>query len=355
MSPPSFTIELSASTEGKYRIAARPASGGEIQVVANNPFRSQEIEGCLEILSRRSVMPLEQAKVTRQFGQKLFNFLIGNHTAIHDAYLVNQRSAGQQGTYLKLAVDSTGSLLYLPWELVRDPNRDFLALSGNMSFVRTTSWLDQRAPVPLLLPLRVLAIMAIRNAEHEWRRLEQATDDLRRTGQLRLDRLHNASLSALRLRLLAEDYHIVHYIGLAQVDDQTGQPSLVMGGEEHNVISPDDLSRELYPESTVRLLILTPCQRSYQAMTTLAGNVRIPVALTLQFPISRSASILFLREFYGALLQGMPIDAVVSRSRRILANHLQNGEWAAPVLFAHSQTVKLFRPISGYSPLQPTH
>jgi hypothetical protein len=341
-----LTIDLSELPDGRYKITAHLASGGEQSAVARNPFSAREVEHYFAILSRHKhdITPLEQAKTTRQFGQKLFNFLIYAHPPIHTMY----RRAVQYGLRIRLSLDNAGQLAYLPWELLRDPERDYLALSDSTSILRALPQADNRTPIPLLPPLRILVAVAGREAEESWRHLETATAELQRAGQIVLERFHHASLGDLRLHMLAQDFHVFHYIGIARLDKQVGEPCLVMRHQERGFIRASNLNHELYPESTIRMAMLTPCHDSFRSMCDFAKRLHLPATVTMQFPLSRRASILFLPELYEALAQGIAVDTAVSQARRAIANSLQDGEWAAPVLFSRPQDSILFRPLIGY-------
>jgi hypothetical protein len=143
--------------------------------------------------------------------------------------------------------------------------------------------------------------------------------------------------------MLAEDYHIFHYLGIARLDKQTREPYLLMRHKEKGFIHPSNMNYALYPESTVRLAMLTPCDSSLGSMLGFASRLHVPATVTMQFPVSRRATILFLQKFYDALCHGTTVDAAMSQARRAIANSLQNGEWAAPVLFSRSQDGILFR------------
>jgi hypothetical protein len=179
--------------------------------------------------------------------------------------------------------------------------------------------------------------------------METATTELRRNGQMLVDRMEYASLDHLRLRLLAEDYHIFHYLGFARLDEQAKRPFLVMRSRDRGFIDADDLKRELYPESTVRLVVLTPGRQSFQPMCAFAAQLGL-TATTLQFPVSHRASVLFFRQFYGALTEVAGVDIAMGRTRRTLAHHLPTGEWAAPVLYTNQLTNRLFYHLNGGRP-----
>ncbi len=327
MPPYPLNLELAALPDGKYQIAMHLPSGDISRVFAVSQFRRYEVDACFEILSglKHNVTPLEESKIIRQFGLKLFNFLIGDHPLIYAKYLDSLHH--QYSIRLTLALENAIQLAYLPWELMRDRERDFLALSSSVSIVRIAPELQIGVPVPVIFPFRVLVIMATRNGERDWRQLAEATAALQQSGHLKLDRLHPTSQASLRLHLLAEDYHAIHYIGSSQPPPP-------------NTPSTDDLSHEYYPESTLRLLVVTHTPVS----TPTRG--RFPAMVTLQFPMGRPAIDLFLREFYSALLGGLSVDNAMSQGRRAIANQFHTGEWAAPILVTHPQTSVLFRPVS---------
>jgi hypothetical protein len=161
-----------------------------------------------------------------------------------------------------------------------------------------------------------------------------------------LERLEYASLGDLRLHMYDEDFHVFHYIGFARIDNHTGQPYLVMRHKGRGFIPAEEVNYELYPESTVRLAVLTPCPGSFRPMCDFGSRVNVAAIATMQFPLSGPTSVLFYRVFYEALSRGLAVDTAMSQARRAIANGVQNGEWAAPVLFSPSRNGILFRRIS---------
>src|SRR5690606_8569095 len=117
--------------------------------------------------------------------------LIRQHEDINSAYFASLDRAGSDGLRLRLSVDNAGALAGLPWELLSDPTRDFLALSRTTPVTRYTRQLSTRAPVPVILPLRVLVMISAPrdfpalNVEDEWNRLNDATVELQILGLLR--------------------------------------------------------------------------------------------------------------------------------------------------------------------------
>ena len=85
--------------------------------------------------------------------------------------------------------------------------------------------------------------------------------------------------------------------------------------------------------------------------------------VAMQFPISDRAAVTFTGEFYGALVDGLPVDQAVSSARKALLAEFRD-EWATPVLFLRSPDGNIFenvhavagqpvRPAPGPSPRPP--
>ncbi len=63
--------------------------------------------------------------------------------------------------------------------------------------------------------------------------------------------------------------------------------------------------------------------------------------VAMQFPISDRAAVTFTGEFYGALVDGLPVDQAVSSARKALLADFRD-EWATPVLFLRSPDGNIF-------------
>ena len=97
----------------------------------------------------------------------------------------------------------------------------FLTTSIETPVVRFLDLPKKITPLRVSLPLRVLVMIAgPRNlkrldAEGEWARLQDGLGDLLRSGQIVLERLPAATLSALRLRARGAPFHIFILSGMA--------------------------------------------------------------------------------------------------------------------------------------------
>ncbi|MBC7814669.1 MAG: CHAT domain-containing protein, partial [Burkholderiales bacterium] len=354
-----FAIEVTALPDNRFRIAVQSSPVGEATVEVASPFTADEIANIIDILGRtRSVSRVEETQAARQFGQKLFDFLIHDNKDINAAYFASLDRAGSAGLRLQLSIEKAGALAQLPWELLRDPQRDFLALSRSTPIVRYTRQLNTRPPVPITMPLRVLVMISAPSnfppldVEDEWKRLQDGTKTLRENGRIQLERLDDAALITLQRRLRSEDFHVFHYIGHSAFDEKTQQGMLALEDENNHarLISGADLSRELGEESTFRLVILNSCQSARSdekdAFSGIASSIvtrGMPAVVAMQYPISDQAARAFSEEFYRAIAETLPIDSAMSEARRAIVNQLQNSEWANPVLYMRAPNGVLFR------------
>lgn len=357
-----FALELAELPDGRYRISVQNSPVGETTVDTANTLNHDELAHYLAVLSQEkpNSTRVEETHAARQLGSKLFNFLIKDHTDIHAAYFASLDRAGSSGLRFQLSVEKAGHLAELPWEFLRDPQRDFLALSRSTPIVRYTRQLSIRPPAPIMYPLRVLVMIAAPvdfpplNVEEEWRRLQVATSALQQKHLIRLDRMDDSSLIGLQRQLRAEDYQIFHFIGHGTYDEPAQQGLLALENEDGSgrsqLISGAEIGRELGEENTIRLVLLNSCQSARRNIkdpfTSAAGSIvarGIPAVVAMQYPITDQAALAFSDEFYRAISELLPIDTAVSEGRRAVANRLQNTEWATPVLFMRADNGIIFR------------
>jgi CHAT domain-containing protein len=354
-----FVIDLTELPDGSYSISVLSSPVGEVSAVVPNPFTPAEIDAAVSLLEdSATAQTLEQSHAARQLGQQLFQFLIRQNGDINSAYFASLDRAGSDGLRLRLSVEHAGVLAGLPWELLADPNRDFLALSRSTPLTRYTQQLMTRPPVPVILPLRVLVMISAPrdlptlDVEDEWQRLNEATATLQARGLLELERLEQATLIALQRRLRAEDYHVFHYIGHSAYNDTTGSV-LALEHEDDalaQLVPGAALARELGEETTIRLVVLNSCesgqadgQHPFLGIASSLVTRGIPAVVAMQHSISDAAATVFAEEFYRALAETLPIDSALNEARRAIANRLHSLEWAIPALYMRSEDGVLFR------------
>ncbi len=352
-----FELNIEAY-DNKLSVTVNDSPVGSVAVEVANPFTADEIARMIGILEDSiQVTRAEKNQQSRVFGEKLFNTIFSGQ--IYAAYLASQERAGADGLRIRLGLDNAGSLEDAPWELLRDPRADYLALSRQTPIIRYPRILTVRPLVEVTLPLRVLVMISSPSdqqrldVEAEWRSLQEATADLRARGLLEMERLDDAQLLTLQRKLRSGTlYHVFHYIGHAAFDETSQSGMLAFEDPRTNQtipISGEALARELSEENSIRLVVLNACQGARQndkdPFAGIASSIvarGVPAVVAMQFAISDEASRVFSQEFYRALSEGYPIEAAMAESRRALSSSVDNLEWATPVLYLRAPTGVLF-------------
>src|SRR5690606_3984268 len=358
-----FELRIEDLGGGRYRATVVEMPLGEGQARVSNdftlPFAPDDLARMLAVLSGRLDAPLtERLQTARAFGEGMFGAVFAG--PVYTVYFSSRdRARTAQGLRIKLGLDDAGDLAGLPWELLRDPAIDYLALSRTTPLVRHPRRLVTRPQPVFAPPLRILVMIASPtdlppvDAESEWQNVLAATEQLRARGLLELERIEEATLRALQRRLRTRELHVFHYIGHSMFDPGTGQGVLALEdplGDGSSVpVRAEDLARELSEENTIRLALLNSCQSAVaQEKDPFAGLASslvargLPAVVAMQWSIADDAARVFSEELYRAVAEGLPVDAAVSEARRAIS-HLSGGiAWATPVLFMRATDGMLF-------------
>ena len=353
-----FELNVEALDGNRLRVTVDDSPVGSVSVEVPNPVTPDEITNIIGLLEGSiQASRSDVAKAARAFGEKLFGGIFSGQVSA--AYLASQERAGDAGLRIKLGLDDSGPLASLPWELLRDPRTDYLALSRQTPLVRFPRVLTTRPLVEVNLPLRVLVMISSPtdqeklDVEGEWAALQEATADLRRRGLLELERLPDAQLVTLQRKLRdGTNYQAFHFIGHSAFDDRTQSGMLAFEDPKTSAsvaVSGEALARELSEENSIRLVVMNACQGARaNAADPFAGIASslvargLPAVVAMQFSISDDASKLFSQEFYQVISEGYPIEAAMSEARRAINSNLNNFEWATPVLYLRAPTGMLF-------------
>lgn len=238
----------------------------------------------------------------------------------------------------------------LPWELLYEPSRQFLAISRGFSIVRT---LDVSRPALVVSPQRRLTCLAVTalprgvrelQIRAELKRLHQALDP---SESFELDYLLAAGEPALEEHLTQANPDILHFIGHGWRGPD-GAFGLLLE-DEHGHPVPVDSRRwaELVVDAPAsqgpRLIVLNACSTAESApdreepfdgvaQALVAGGV--PAVLAMNRPISDHASREFAHVFYGRLKDHGVVDIALVQARRALrACQEVAEEWATPTLY----------------------
>ncbi|HET9997118.1 MAG TPA: CHAT domain-containing protein [Nocardioides sp.] len=373
-----FDLLLEQEGEGRYQARVTASPLGETPSVRFQlPFDATTLENLLLKLDpgrsgTRRVGRTGQQQAAMDFGGPLYQAVFTGDLALAWQRSLDKARAEQAGGLrLRLRLNDAGAIAGLPWELLYDARSNtFLAQSERTPLVRFLDVPQVARPMAVDGPLRVLAIISSPidldelDVEAEWVRIQEALEPRTSTGLVTLDRLPSATLSELGTWLRRSETHVVHFIGHGDFDpglregviyfqDQTGRRSAV---------TSSTLGPYLRDHDPLRMVVLNACRSARTDSTDPFGGMAqglvqqdSTAVVAMQFPISDRAAVKFTGEFYGALVDGQPVDQAVSSARKSLLDGFQD-EWATPVLFMRSPDGHIFENVHAARsvvPLEP--
>jgi hypothetical protein len=387
-----FSIRISVGADGRYEVNVRsPAGTGDATLEL--PFGVDEVGGMVAGLSRSvsgdssgsnggstkpardigvagSVTPLDDpsapARGVAEVGNQLYQALFkGKVQTLFDKSLGRIQPVPDLGLRIRLNLDledeGLRELARLPWEFLNDvvdQDHVFLNLSEDTPLVRDLDVEKPPEPLPFQPPLRVLVVIAnprgsaALNLDKEKEIIQKTFAELE---GVEMKILEPATLGKLLDELDLEDYHVLHYMGHGDFDEEEGGVLLLEredGGQD--AVSGSRLAGILRDQAdTVRLIFLNACKTAtssqegardpFGGVATSLIKAGIPAIVAMQFPITDDAAIVFSRTFYHRIVHGKPVDTAVAQARKYL-NNTQPGtrEWATPVLFMRCRDGVLF-------------
>jgi len=343
-----------------YNVQITAASGARAhgQFVAPTESQVQAFRWMLD--PRHPVRsPAPKLEAAKKFGAELFGLLVET-PGVRDVYTAarNKADAAERGLRVTLSLGAAPDLASIPWEFLYDHPR-FLALH-NSPVVRFVDLTDPWPPPHVKPPLRILGMvsrpkdgaLAALDVEGEQAALEQRLGPLIASGRVTLRWLERATLRALQQELNdGEDFHVFHYIGHGEYDNESGYSSLLL---EHNDgrarhVGGLELGQVLCRHrGSLRLAVLNACDAAQTApqdpMAGVATSLMehgVPAVVAMQFAITDNGALTFADEFYRSLAVGHDVDAAVTQARCTLA--VDTGvEWGTPVLFMRVADGRLF-------------
>ena len=344
-----------------YRTRVSADSSGEGEATADPSVALAQLDGFLFKVGqarRRSRGPadvrLEEAK---KFGAILFESAFrGDALVCLQRSLANNTARGV-GMRIRLRLAGVPELSDLPWEfLYNEISKGFFSLSAYTPLVRYLEFPESIRPLDVVSPLRILVVISSPtnypqlDVEREWKTLKDTLADLEKKKLVVLERLDKPQLAALPRALRNGGFHILHFIGHGEFDDQGG--ALVFEDERQRgkSVSAERLGTVLHDQLSLRLVVLNACEGARTSRTDpFSGTgqtlVRqgIPAVLAMQFEITDEAAINFTSEFYSSVAVGDPIDAALADARLKLYALQDDGvEWATPVLHMRAPDGRIF-------------
>lgn len=346
-----------------YRVeVSNAAASQKADLTFTLPFSDLELENIILKLGQSShgvrSLNTPEANEARNFGSRLFESVF---TGVTRDVLVSTLSDAEQqgqGVRLRLRLVKTPELINIPWEFLYSPtNRRFFTLSDRTPLIRYLDLPERIRKLETGMPLRILAVIANPrgvpplDVEREWRTLNTALSQLSDKQEIVITRLEKATLSALRQELRRETYHILHFVGHGDFDEQSGNGVLLLEDDEgfKRSISGPDLGVLLYDVQSLRLVVLNICEGGRTSRNDpFAGTAQslvqqgIPAVVAMQFPITDEAAIIFSREFYQVLAEDGVVDTALAHARQEVFAGEYGVEWGTPVLYLRASDGRIF-------------
>ena len=355
-----------------YRVQVLESPSGEASATFKLPFEKLEREHfILEVKNyllrasrnnQREVRRLAAPEMSsvKSFGTSLFEAVFQNDVknCLHNSIDM----AGQDAKLrIRLRLTDVPELADIPWEFLYNSSRNnFLALSEETALVRQ---LDQPTPIrPLTVPPPLQVLVMISSPEDyqeldvqgEWDKLNSALKDLIQHGLVSLERLDKPTLPVLRRHLShnRNKYHIFHFIGHGGFDKQAGDGALALEDDRKKarLVDGQELGTILYDYRSLRLVILNACEGAHASRKDPFAGIaqrliqkQIPAVVAMQFEISDEAAKIFAYDFYGAIADGLPLEAALAEARKAIYAEGNAVEWGTPVLYLRAPDGLIFK------------
>jgi tetratricopeptide (TPR) repeat protein len=350
------------SAVGSFTVRViRSAAGGE-------PSRSFVLD-VAELLSQRDLLeatilssavthrsvPVAEEPV-RRVGSQLFDAVFAG--PVGGMYRASLGVAQQRGRRLRVVLRLTAAeLASVPWEMLFDSETETY-LCRREPLVRHVPAPYTENPLEVHLPLRVLGLVASPrdlpglDVQAEIRNLAKALAEPVGKGLIELTWVEEATWPGVHARLLAEEWHVLHFIGHGHYDVRHDEGELALVGAD-GLADRVEASRlaDLLAESQPmpRLVVLNSCSSGRSGVNdlfsgTASALVRsgISAVAAMQFAISDYAAIAFARGFYTAIAYGRSIDEAARSGRISILGTPRSLEWVTPVLYVRGEASHLF-------------
>ena len=369
-----FVVRIGQKGPGGYSVQVIDSPAGQGEGLFQVPFDPAEIGSVMGELGKRGHMPSTAGQGTvpwfrnigskkeeqwtrlslRKFGELLYTALFQGE--IKSRYEESLGRVEGKGHGLRLVIKQDprhpdlARIFSLPWEyLFRPDPPDFLSLSRKTPVVRYPAVPRPQGGGPLPEQLRILALVSAPSDQMELD-LEAEREHVRAAWcthpSVKIDYFEHANLTGLRQRLLAHDYHVLHFMGHGGFDQSKGKGLLFFEDADGkaDAVSGERLATFLKDFCKIRLVFLNACQTGQNetsGINAFAGIAAalvmggIPAVLAMQYPVSDRAAIAFGETFYRRLAAGDPVDTAVVEGRLAIHGLDERGtEWGTPVLYS---------------------
>ena len=358
-----FDIVIERATDKKFRAHVIDSPIGMASTEFDRPLSDLELENYILRMGqtrtgKRLPFASSELKAVQQCGESLFNAVFAGE--VYTCFVMSWEMVRAQGVGLRIRfLIRVPEFHDYPWELLyNSKTNQFLALSNDTPIVRFFELPFPEQPLSVEAPLKILVMISSPegfpplNVDDEWQKLESAFAPLIRRGLVVLEKLKRPTLGELQKALRRDQFHIFHFIGHGKFVIHKQDGVLLMEEELNGrgrPVSGQYLSILLHDHQSLRMVVLNACEGArtsqsdpYAGVAQTLVQQGIPAVIAMQFPIFEESAIEFAFEFYGAIVDGFPIDTAISEARKAIFTTGNETEWATPVLFMNSPDGRIF-------------
>lgn len=341
------------------QVIRSPAGDGQL-VTFGRPLTDLELANF--VAEARGLTPgtpqvgVDPVATAKQAGGRLFDAVFAGTVAECLRRSLDRARDARATLRIRLQLSGCPELASLPWESLYDRSDDwFLALSGSTPVVRYVPLPVQPRAARVTLPLRILVIRSepadwpSLRLEAEWALTAEALAGLSDAGLVTFTELAAPTLGELRLALLRDTFHVLHYMGHGSFDERSGGALLFTDrAGRGSPVTGGDLGVMLRDHASLRLAVLNACEAGrtdpagpFAGVAETLVRRGIPAVVAMQFEVSDAAAVEFAPALYGALAAGRAIDTAVAEARKAMYT-ISPLAWATLVLYLQADDARLF-------------
>lgn len=350
-----FELWLTPGPNGSCVCRLLPSPAGEASELIQLPFAQSEVSAILDRLQPGSTSYEVRGRYLQEVGRKLFESLFPGPVEAQFTRSLDIVGATESlGLRIRLRIDPQLEASSFPWEAMWSPNLNrFPNLFPKTPIVRHVELNVSREPLTVALPLRILVVVSAPNdlplldGDSEWRKLDNALEELQGRDLVRLDRLSKADIGRLDSAVAAVQPHVVHFIGHGEIDEVDAAPCLLFeatNGDSVKVYG-EDLAVVFQECASLRLVVLNSClgaaptgnNSHASSMATMLIRGGLPAVVAMQEVISDPSATAFGEAFYRALSRGESVEAAATAGRREIYFNTSKIEWFIPSVFLRAR------------------
>lgn len=365
-------VDIGPGQDHKYPLRVHSDAAGTAHQTLEAPFETpmgkELLQGVLETL--RDLGPeaadaehVRARRLVKRFGDQLHDALFtGDARSLYDVSKVKATETDRR-LRLRLVIRAPDLAIW-PWEFLYDSSAArYLCLSRTSPVVRNLA-VKAKVANPMDPPLRILCMAASpRGLDNldvagEKRTMQQALEEAQEEGLVELHFMAGQTWQDLQATVLDHGpWHVFHFIGHGQFDEQSGEACIVLADERGHprpLMAPQ-LGQFLYDHNPLRLVLLNACKGArgsadseFSSAAVTLVRQGILAVLAMQYSISDTAAKELSRTFYKSLGRGWPVESALAEARKAMdaATDARTVEWGTPVLYSRCPNGQLFPPRS---------